>query len=278
MRINQMLNASLKNGFFKAAVALLAVCAVAAQAEAQSSSNGQAFPWSSSTSKVTTPNRHAVVNNRPTPAINHGSSFNSGQAPTVTNFERQITVDGQTLVGQVIDGEVVYMDAATSSSWANTSPTQAVQSAAKYQRDAASSTWGKAKDVASSATSVFKKPLELKLPSMNLFKRPEGLTLPSASMSWSKPKFSQPTNWFSRTAESDITFAPLGGLPNSGQYPTSIDATRSSIAAAPVEQFYNPSAYVQEIRSQGDSVWEAATERTASSTAAAVDNSFAPLR
>ena len=271
MRINQMLNASLKNGFFKAAVALLAVCAIAAQA------NAQEFPWSSSMAKATTPNHRAVVNNRPTPAVNHGSSSRNVQAPTVSNFEREITVDGQTLVGQVIEGEVVYMDAATSSSWANTSPTQAVQSAARYQREAASSTWGKAKNVASSATSVFKNPLELKLPSMNLFKRPEGLTLPSASTTWSKPKFSQPTNWFSRTAESDITFAPLGGLPNRGQYPTSIDSTRSSIAAGAVQHVDRASEYVQEIRSQGNSVFEAASERTASSTAA-VGEFFDPRR
>ena len=75
------------------------------------------------------------------------------------------------------------------------------------------SAWGKTKNVASKAISFWKKP--------TLFKTPEGL--PSNKKAWGKPKFAEPSTWFSDKAESDITFAPLGSLPRKGQFPTSID-------------------------------------------------------
>ena len=277
MRVNNILSASLRNGALKAAIALLTVCAVAQQVDAQSTAKRQVFPWSSSSSVETTPSRRAVSNSHPTPAVNHGSSTRNGLANAVSDYERQITVDGQTLTAQVIDGEVVYMDAATSSSWTNSSPHQSVQATVQHQQAAATSAWGKAKNVTSNATSIFKKPLTLKLPSMNPFKKPAGLTLPSTSTAWGKPKFSQPTSWFSHSVESDITFAPLNSLPNTGQLPTSIDATRSSIAAGVRQHVDIASEYAQEIGSH-HSVWEAASERTASNTSAPGDNTFDPRR
>ena len=284
MRVNNILSASLRNGALKAAIALLTVCAVAQQVDAQSAAKRQVFPWSSSSSVETTPSHRAVSNSHPTPAVNYSSSTRNGLANAVSDFERQITVDGQTLTAQVIDGEVVYMDAATVSSWTNSSPhqpVQATQSTVQHQQAAATSAWGKAKNVTSNvtskATSIFKKPLTLKLPSLNPFKKPEGLTLPSASTAWGKPKFSQPTSWFSHSVESDITFAPLNSLPNTGQLPTSIDATRSSIAAGVRQHVDIASEYAQEIGSH-HSVWEAASERTASNTSAPGDNTFDPRR
>ena len=139
------------------------------------------------------------------------------------------------------------------------------------------SAWGKAKSVTSKATSFWKKP--------SLFKTPEGLTLPSTKTTWGKPKFDQPTTWFSKKTTDPITFVPLGNLPRAGKTPTSIDSPDSLSLVADQSVNRQPKTSFQKTNFQPErefidstnSIFEAASERVASEFSAA-DNDFDPRR
>ena len=141
-------------------------------------------------------------------------------------------------------------------------------------RTVENSAWGKAKSVTSKATSFWKKP--------SLFKTPEGLTLPSTKTTWGKPKFDQPTTWFSKKTTDPITFVPLGSLPRAGKTPTSIDSPNALVADQAVDR--QPKANFQKTNFQPqrefidstNSIFEAASERVASEFSAG--NDFEPRR
>jgi len=123
------------------------------------------------------------------------------------------------------------------------------------------SIWDNTKNVTSKATSFWKKP--------SLFKTPEGITLPSMKTTWTKPKFDQPTTWFSRKTTSPITFPSIDSLPRKGKSPTSIDRplispTQVASQAAAVERLAESFDSVDEINSVGQSVFNSTTERVAS--------------
>jgi len=138
------------------------------------------------------------------------------------------------------------------------------------------SAWGKAKSVTSKATSFWKKP--------SLFKTPEGLTLPSTKTTWGKPKFDQPTTWFSKKTTDPITFVPLGSLPRAGKTPTSIDSPNALALVADQAVDRQPKANFQKTNFQPqrefidstNSIFEAASERVASEFSAG--NDFEPRR
>ena len=144
------------------------------------------------------------------------------------------------------------------------------------QRSVDNSAWAKAKSVTSKATSFWKKP--------SLFKTPEGLTLPSTKTTWGKPKFDEPTPWFSKKTTDPITFVPLGSLPRAGKTPTSIDSPDSLALVADQAVERLPKASFQKTNFQPqrefidstNSIFEAASERVASEFSAGSD--FEPRR
>jgi len=144
------------------------------------------------------------------------------------------------------------------------------------------SAWGKVKNVTSKATSFWKKP--------SLFKTPEGITLPSTKSTWAKPKFAEPTTWFSQKSVSPITFAPLGSLPRNGKTPTSIEGPvhQTQIASqapasitSPIQSVAKASQDfvakpVREVVDTTKSIFKSTGERVASEFS--VGNDFDPRR
>jgi len=60
---------------------------------------------------------------------------------------------------------------------------------------------------------------------------------------WAKPKFQEPTTWFSRKAADPITFAPIDSLPRKGKIPTAIDGPLTSSPAQFASQSPAPVQY-----------------------------------
>ena len=265
-------------------IALTAACAAAPSLQAQTPTRQQ-FPWSSS--------RVAETVSRVKTAV-------AKQVPSSTKVAappfRQTIGNATSISNDVLSvGETIYLDEsgnqitreqmqaklsagqnqiASIGESIRTNRTSFLQHTAPLQ-SANTSAWGKAKSVNSKATSFFKKP--------SLFKTPEGMTLPSMKTTWGKPKFDQPTKWFSKTSTDPITFAPLESLPRRGKIPTSIDGPltapprRFARQVAAPAQF--PSLPANNFASTGDaagqSIFSAAEYEVAESVNS---NSFDPRR
>lgn len=224
------------NNFIPTLIALTVACIASQSLQAQAPAR-QAFPWSSSSvsgvAETVSRASSAVqtITQAPSPA-------SSGSA------SRSIIGNTTSIANNVLSaGDPIYLDEngnqitreqmqAKLSSGQNEvssalgSASEAVQSFGQnlgqnFQQHVTplqsvdNSAWGKAKSVTSKATSFWKKPA--------WFGSTEGITLPSVKSTWAKPKFQQPTTWFSKKAQDPINFATIGSLPRQGQFPTSTD-------------------------------------------------------
>ncbi len=270
------------NNFIPTLIAMTATCAAAQCVQAQAPAR-QAFPWSSA---AVVESAKPAVAQTATALQNYGGSLAQTFDKSVTeSFEG--AVDSVTSIpsNTLSAGETVYLDE-------NGNPItreqmqakltgvqnlgQSLQNRVPSLQPVDKSVWAKAKNMTSKATSFWKKP--------SLFQTPEGITLPSVKTTWSKPKFAEPTTWFSKRTTDPITFAPQNSLPRQGAIPTSIDGPLTS----PPAQFASQNSgaaqfpsYPSDLNSFGGS-----SEATAESilytpdyeVAESVDNSFDPRR
>ena len=282
------------NNFIPTLIALTVACAASQSLQAQAPAR-QAFPWSSAsaTSVAETVSRASStvqsIAQAPIEKVSGSASQSfentNGSATKVANDvlakERTIYVDqqGNEISHEAFQAKLTGVPNQVTSALPSTG--QAVQSFEQNfdqhvtpLRTVDNSAWGKAKSVTSKATSFWKKP--------SLFKTPEGLTLPSTKTTWGKPKFDQPTTWFSKKTTDPITFVPLGSLPRAGKTPTSIDSPNALVADQAVDR--QPKANFQKTNFQPqrefidstNSIFEAASERVASEFSAG--NDFEPRR
>ena len=284
------------NNFIPTLIALTVACAASQSLQAQAPAR-QAFPWSSAsaTSVAETVSRASStvqsIAQAPIEKVSGSASQSfentNGSATKVANDvlakERTIYVDqqGNEISHEAFQAKLTGVPNQVTSALPSTG--QAVQSFEQNfdqhvtpLRTVDNSAWGKAKSVTSKATSFWKKP--------SLFKTPEGLTLPSTKTTWGKPKFDQPTTWFSKKTTDPITFVPLGSLPRAGKTPTSIDSPNALALVADQAVDRQPKANFQKTNFQPqrefidstNSIFEAASERVASEFSAG--NDFEPRR
>lgn len=259
-------------------IAITISCATAQNMQAQVPAR-QAFPWSSAAVAQTA---SPAVSKTLTRVATSAKEFDN----TIERFGNSVsqpinnTIDNATGIADraVPVGETIYLD----ESGNEITPEQmeakisGVQNIGQnFQNHIPSPTvnnsvWGKAKNVTSKATSFWKKP--------SLFKKPEGLTLPSTKKTWGKPKFAEPTTWFSKTTTNPITFAPIDNLPRKGEIPTSIDGPLEQplYADRSVDRVEPSLSPITTVNGSSHSVFEAAEKRVASEFNSGGD--FSPRR
>lgn len=271
-----------KNNFIPTLIAILAAFATTQSAQAQVPAR-QAFPWSS-----------ATVAQSASPAVSQARSHITASTQQFANstetFGNSVSQSLNNTIGNVTSvanravsvGETIYLDESGNQitreqMQANLSGVQNLRQNFQNHipsQSVDSSVWGKAKNITSKATSFWKRP--------SLLKTPEGLNLPSTKTTWGKPKFAEPTTWFSKSSASPITFAPIGSLPRKGEIPTSIDGPLTSPPAQLASRSSRPAEFSTHQSNSFDSTGEEAAESILSpldyEVADKVDNSFDPLR
>lgn len=286
------------NNLIPTLIALTAACTASQSAQAQSPAR-QAFPWSSTSAvktaspavsqtaaRVSASANHYIEANAPTFGKSVGQSIDN-TIESATSIANSAPSAGYSIFlderGNQITREQMQANLSAGQndvSLGLPSANQAVQSFEQNfgqritpLRQVDNSMWGKTKSMTSKMKSVWKKP--------SLFKTPEGMTLPSMKTTWAKPKFDEPTTWFSRKTTDPITFAPIDSLPRKGQIPTSTDGPLASQArfasrsAAPVAL---PSFTPKKLENVRDAASQSIFARPELEVAESVDNSFDPRR
>ena len=294
-----------KNTLIPTLIALTAACTASQSLQAQTPAR-QTFPWSSSNASQTASrvsSSQGYLVEAPVKALNHSVS----QSLDSLNNKNEGTINSATTVANEVlaVGETIYLDeqgnqitreemqaklTAGQNEMISTLPStnqgsQAIQSFERNfdqritpQRPADNSMWGKTKSITSKMTAVWKKP--------SLFKTPEGMTLPSMKTTWAKPKFDEPTTWFSRKTTDPITFASIDSLPRKGQIPTSTSGPLSAQAqfanrsAAPIAQpsFASENFASQKLENVDNAAAKSIFTAPEYEVAEKVDNSFDPRR
>ncbi len=278
--------------FIPTLIALTAACAAAPTAQAQAPAR-QAFPWSSARAAQTASPAVSQTQSRLSTSAQQfrgriGESFSS-TVESATNIASNAQPVGDTIYLDEQGNQITrqqMQDKLSAGNAALESTSEAIQSygqnlgqkfeqRVKPLRSVDTSAWGKAKSMTVKATSLLKKP--------SLLKAPEGITLPSMNTTWAKPKFAEPTTWFSRKTTSPITFAEMDVLPRKGKIPTSIDGPLTSPRAQFAGQSGTSSSFPSYQANSFENLGEAATKSILSAPDYEVaesidDNSFDPRR
>lgn len=282
------------NNLVPTLIALTAACTASQSVLAQSPAR-QAFPWSSASAVETASPTVSQTAARVSSSADHYSDANA------LTFGNSVSQSANNMIGSAAStadsAATIYLDVsgneitreqmqANLSAGSNEvslglpSADQAVQSFEQnfehnitQRRPVDNSIWDKSKTMTSKMTSKWKKP--------SLFKTPEGINLRSTKTTWAKPKFDEPTTWFSRRTTDPITFASIDSLPRKGKTPTSTDgplASQAQLASRSAAPIAVPSLKPEKLENVRDAVSQSIFTGPEHEVAESVDNSFDPRR